>query len=160
MKSLLTLLMAFLLLGSPIVRAQETAIPLPKAIYEITRHLSEKKPEWKHRLITPITESAEASASNWEYGSRVVRVTVFSPSITRGEMARAIREFAAKEGALRLEGIGDEGYADGAGGRSVVFMLRNLTIAISTNMPDPLEGKKLSHEFARIISDALRSAAT
>ena len=39
-------------------------------------------------------------------------------------------------------------------------MTRNLTIAIGTNMPDPLEGKKLSHEFARIISGALRNAAT
>ena len=157
MKLLLTLSMAFLILGSPIVRAQETAIPLPKAINEIRRHLAEKKPEWKHRLITPLSENAEASVSYWEYGGRVVRVAVFSPSITRGEMARAIKEFAAKEGALRLEGIGEEGYAQG---RSVVFMLRNLTIAIGTNVRDPLEGKKLSHEFARIIADALRSVAT
>jgi hypothetical protein len=158
MKFLVTLSMAFLLTASSPVRAQEPTIHLPKAIDEIKRHLLVGKSEWKHRLTAP-GQRSDASVSHWEYGSRVVRVSVFSPDISREAMAGAIREFAAEQNATKLEGLGDEGYACGAGGKSVVFILGNLTIAITTNAHDPLEGKKLSHEFARIIAEALRHAA-
>jgi hypothetical protein len=69
-----------------------------------------------------------------------------------------IQEFAVDQKAAKIEGLGENGYEWGTGGSNVVFTLHNLTIGISTDSRDPLDVRKLTHEFAQIIADALREA--
>ena len=145
-----------LILVSSTLSAQEDSFQLTEVAPKVTTYLLERRPGWQHRP-RPDAANQRATVSHWERNGIIVRVAIFAPDIPRAEMAEAIREFATDEKATKVEGLGDEAYAHGKNGASVVFRMNNLTIAISTNAGDRVNRQMLVREFARLVADALRA---
>ena len=146
---------SFLLFVSATSAAQDYTARLDIVLEKIKSHLSEKKPDYKHRSIEPMQGSKNVSVNNWESDGQILRVSIIAYG-SANEAAESMRRFSSNIRTFdRFPDLADGGYSWGMGGSNVCFRKGDLTIWISTN-PDNLEqAVKTVQEFAKLIAAAV-----
>ena len=153
--AIMCLLILSLVATSFLSSAQRPALTLNEIADAAVRKLQDKKPEWKHNLVTPIAGGRpdKVIIQQWTLGQKVVKISIMQYQSAQ-EATSILRKFAADVKADMLPNVGDEGCVWGISG-SVAFRKGNLTVFITAASMDIQEEPTLSKDFAEQIAVAL-----
>ena len=143
-----------LLFVSAASAAQDYTARLDVVLEKIKTHLSEQKPEYKHRSIEPIQGSRNVSVNNWESDGQIVRVSIIAYG-SANEAAQSMLRFSDIRTLERFPDLGDGGYSWGMGGSDVCFRKGDLTVWISISTSNLEQAVKTVQEFAKQIAGAI-----
>ena len=143
---------------SAVSAAQDYSARLDTVLEQIKTHLSEQKPEYKHRSVEPMGGSKNVSVNNWEFDGQIVRVSILAYA-SANEAAEAMRKFSSETRTLdRFPELGDVGYSWGMGGSNICFRKGDVTVWISTSSTRATNLKqsvKIVQEFATLVAAAI-----
>jgi len=135
--------------------AQDYTARLDVVLEKIKTHLSEQKPDYKHRSIEPIQGSKNVSVNNWESDGQIVRVSIIAYG-SANEAAQSMRRFSSDIRTFdRFPDLGDGGYSWGMGGSNVCFRKGDLTVWISISTSNLEQAVRTVQEFAKLIAAAI-----
>lgn len=135
---------------SQALNAQTVSSRLKIVGEDIRRLISEKKPDWKHTSVEPMSGSEDVIIEQWAHDDQVIKVAIIEHK-SQTEAEETYGRLVSESRKNRKDGLGDDGYVLNQQG-GIAFRKGRLTIYVSAVAKSTSDRPTLSKEFASLVA--------